>query len=102
MSAVVQATCPGCKKTLRIPAEWARQAIRCKHCGAVLNAKSSAKPKPAPAQAAAPPPVRRAVTTGPTRPPAPGVSADVTATPFAELDDDAGPPPRRRNHHGGA
>ena len=33
MAAVIQATCPGCKKMLRIPSDWIQQAIRCKHCG---------------------------------------------------------------------
>jgi hypothetical protein len=40
MAAVVQSTCPGCKKTLQIPAEWLRRRIRCKHCGLVLNART--------------------------------------------------------------
>jgi hypothetical protein len=44
MSAVIQATCPGCKQVLRLPADWVQQAIRCKHCGAVLQAK----PRPTP------------------------------------------------------
>jgi hypothetical protein len=42
MSQLVQSACPGCKTVLRIPADWLPQAIRCKHCGMVLQAKSSA------------------------------------------------------------
>lgn len=49
MSQVVQSTCPGCKKVLRIPVEWLHQSIRCKHCGLVLKSKQRAKPAPAPA-----------------------------------------------------
>ena len=37
MTAVIQATCPGCKKMLRIPPDWIHQAIRCKHCGLVMT-----------------------------------------------------------------
>src|SRR5260370_28132024 len=39
MRAVVQATCPGCKKVLRLPADWVNQPLRCKHCGATVQAK---------------------------------------------------------------
>jgi hypothetical protein len=44
MSQLVHSTCPGCKKRLRIPAEWLHRPIRCKHCGMVLQAKQSATP----------------------------------------------------------
>ncbi len=40
MSAIVQATCPGCKNLLRIPADWVNQPIRCKHCGLVMLSKT--------------------------------------------------------------
>ncbi len=62
MASVVQATCPGCKRTLRIPADWSSKAIRCKHCGAVLQAKAPAKPAAArPASPVrTPPPARKA------------------------------------------
>jgi hypothetical protein len=103
MSAVVQATCPGCKKVLRIPAEWMRQPIRCKHCGMILNAKPTEKPATATPRPV-PPPVRNAVTV---RPPPPAAPAPVAAvdpdSPFDDLvDDDAGPPRRRTNHNAGA
>src|SRR5712692_7289982 len=39
MSANLQATCPGCKSVLRIPADWVNQPIRCKHCGLVMVSK---------------------------------------------------------------
>ena len=44
MALHVQATCPGCKKSLRIPAQWIYQPMRCKHCGLVIQAKAKAKP----------------------------------------------------------
>ena len=37
MTQVVQSTCPGCKNLLRIPAVWLKQAVRCKHCGEIVN-----------------------------------------------------------------
>ncbi len=52
MSAVVQATCPGCRNILRIPSDWLAQPIRCKHCQTVLmprQAGSQATPTPTPA-----------------------------------------------------
>jgi hypothetical protein len=52
MPEVVQAKCPGCKQTLRIPADWLNQPVRCKHCGTLLQAKH----KPAPAAPASAPP----------------------------------------------
>ncbi len=54
MASVVQATCPGCKRTLRIPADWSSKAIRCKHCGAILQSKPSAV-RPAPPARTSPP-----------------------------------------------
>ncbi len=81
MSAVVQATCPGCKRQLRIPADWARRPVRCKHCGFVLNSKD-----PAPATGEQP----RTVKT-PHRPPAEAVAAPVprttTSSPASPFDD---------------
>lgn len=67
MSTVIQAACPGCKKPLRIPAEWLKQAIRCKHCGQVIQARK--KQTPASSQAVEP-----AKTTQPAQPPAPAVA----------------------------
>lgn len=44
MSQLVQSLCPGCKNRLRIPSDWLHQAIRCKHCGTVLQAKGRIAP----------------------------------------------------------
>ncbi len=44
MPQLVQSLCPGCKNRLRIPADWLQQAIRCKHCGTLLQAKSRTAP----------------------------------------------------------
>jgi hypothetical protein len=59
MSQLVQSSCPGCKRRLRIPAEWLHQPIRCKHCGMVLQvkqqAKSSRNPSASPQKEATPP-----------------------------------------------
>src|SRR5947209_15530104 len=37
---VVQAVCPGCKATLKIPANWISEPMKCKHCGLVFQAKA--------------------------------------------------------------
>jgi len=41
LNRVVQADCPACKNTLRIPANWLSEPIRCKHCGLVFQAKTA-------------------------------------------------------------
>lgn len=58
MSATVQATCPGCRNVLRIPAEWAEKALKCKKCGTVVQArrKASGGTGTAPSMPAAPTP----------------------------------------------
>jgi hypothetical protein len=66
MSQVVQSTCPGCKKSLRIPVEWLHHSIRCKHCGMVLKAKRRATPAPAPAPPAPAVPLAEPVIVSPT------------------------------------
>jgi hypothetical protein len=43
---VVQATCPGCKNSLRIPGSWIGQSMKCKHCAMVFQAKAPDKDKP--------------------------------------------------------
>ncbi len=43
---VVQATCPGCKAVLRIPADWLHKPIRCKNCGTTMQARNPAMPPP--------------------------------------------------------
>ena len=39
MNAAVQATCPGCQRVLRIPADWLGRTMRCKFCGNVMLAQ---------------------------------------------------------------
>ena len=47
MQPTVQAKCPGCQAVLRIPAEWAGKAVKCKKCGAVArSAGTVVSPKP--------------------------------------------------------
>jgi hypothetical protein len=46
MVGVVQATCPGCRKVLRIPADWLYQAVRCKHCGMSASVQPVVSPSP--------------------------------------------------------
>src|SRR5262245_27808310 len=72
---VVQAVCPGCKNKLRIPAQWVNQAMRCKHCGLILQAKAAISP-------AAPTSVSARTPLPPTAPPVAvpmGIPAPVTA-----------------------
>lgn len=49
MASTVQATCPQCRSTLRIPGEWADRAMKCKKCGAAFKGRG----KPAPSEPAA-------------------------------------------------
>jgi uncharacterized caspase-like protein len=63
MSMIVQATCPGCKKVLRIPADWLRQAFRCKYCRTVIQARANGIPAPS-----APPPSHAVKKAPPSRP----------------------------------
>lgn len=59
MSATVRATCPGCQTVLRIPADWADRAVKCKKCGAAVRGKPTPKappPKPVVATPVAAPP----------------------------------------------
>lgn len=42
---VVHAQCPNCKNTLRIPASWIGEPMKCKHCGTVFQAKAPPKKK---------------------------------------------------------
>jgi hypothetical protein len=88
MSAIVQATCPGCKHVLRIPAEWLAQAFKCKHCGMVIQARP--KGAAAPATAAARPTARPPAPAEAPRParPAAGEAFDFDEEP-------AGPTSRR-------
>ena len=62
---VLQATCPGCKTILRIPAEWANQPIRCKQCGMTFQTKVIGAVAPPPKPAPPPPPPRASKTPAP-------------------------------------
>lgn len=44
MAELVHATCPGCKKSLRVPSGWAGRKVSCKHCGAVLTVPGASVP----------------------------------------------------------
>ncbi len=71
MERSVVATCPGCSEQLRIPAQWANKAVKCKKCGSVVRATSPVPPAPAPVvvpAAATAQPLARPV--APTPPPA--------------------------------
>src|SRR5262249_6206720 len=46
LNEVVQATCPGCKNSLRIPANWIGQSMKCKHCGLVFTAQAPSEDAP--------------------------------------------------------
>jgi hypothetical protein len=101
MSAVVQATCPGCNNVLRIPADWLHQAIRCKQCGTVLQARTpAARPvkNPAPQPKKAPP--AQAVPAAVARPAATYRAAPANGSPFGDLADDDTNPRRRRRRRG--
>lgn len=96
MAAVVEAACPGCKRVLRIPAEWMHQAIRCKHCGLVV----SARPAPAPTRTSAParqirsasPALPIAIPVASVPPAAGNPQGPISPNAFANLDGDTGTP----------
>ncbi len=97
MAQVVQATCPGCKAVLRVPAKYATRPVRCKGCGMVLQLRKPDAPPPTPpALAAAPTPPPDPRPKGPP-PLARPVPAAPEASPFAFDDLDAAPAnPARR------
>jgi hypothetical protein len=39
MDGSLRATCPRCRSSLRIPAHWVGQTVKCKNCGAVVRSK---------------------------------------------------------------
>src|SRR5215831_5070556 len=99
MASVVQATCPGCRMQLRIPAGWMHQAVRCKHCGMISGVRPaaiSAQPNSPMAVSVAPPlavPVQPNLTAPPAVavPQAAGI-ASPSVNAFAGLDGDADGP----------
>ena len=107
MSEIVQATCPGCKNVLRIPAAWLGQAFKCKHCGLVIQARDKAPPpRPAAEPVSASKPVARPVAI-PIAQAAPAKSSrSASGDPFSfGSDDDPAAParsrPRARRRSGG-
>jgi hypothetical protein len=68
MKDVVRSACPGCQRTLTVPADWVGKTVRCKHCGHAMQIRQRT-----PAPAAAPPPLPRtqAVAAGTAAAPAP-------------------------------
>lgn len=107
MTQLVQANCPRCKHLLRIPADWAHQALRCKHCGQVIQMKVPATPAPAPPRTPAPATRPRAITPAPVAVPvapavpmAAPVAMPVGASPFDVVDDTPAPSARRRRRKG--
>lgn len=110
MLAVVQATCPGCKNLLRIPADWLGQTFKCKHCGMVIQARTRPAANGTPAAAPAPPPAAKPVARPVAKPVAvpvaqPGPAAAAASSPDAPFSfDGAGAPapaPRPRRRSGG-
>lgn len=113
MKQVVQATCPGCKKVLRIPADWVQQAVKCKHCGTVIQTR--ARPTAAPqrpqgtgagARAAEQSPfaeLAAADATAPVAAPPPAAPRmrDAKNTPAEEDVEPEAPRPRKRGSRGG-
>jgi hypothetical protein len=90
MPQVVQAACPGCKSVLQIPADWVSQAIRCKACGTVMQAKAPA-PAPVARWVPSPAPVPAAPTPPPVAVPPPAPRSAKTPVPAARKS--APPPP---------
>lgn len=39
MSTAINATCPGCKKVLKVPSQWVNQVIQCKFCNMQMQIK---------------------------------------------------------------
>jgi Caspase domain len=82
MATVVQAVCPKCGKQLRIPADWINQAMRCKHCSQVIQARQV---NPAVRAATPPPPQHKAknIPADYKQPPAKAPPANYTQPPAA-------------------
>ena len=49
-AATIRATCPNCQSTLRIPAAWAGQVVKCKKCGSGVRTVAGATPPASPVQ----------------------------------------------------
>jgi uncharacterized caspase-like protein len=112
MSHLVQATCPGCRHPLRIPADWISQPFRCKHCGQVMAARGSAAaraahhtPLPPSRPRVAPAAPAGHVMPAPAAPVAPSAYSPAPAanfSPFEAIEQtDPGPSIQRRRRSGG-
>src|SRR5438105_3607684 len=38
----IQAKCPGCQASLRIPSDWVHKSVRCKRCGTIIRVEGRA------------------------------------------------------------
>jgi hypothetical protein len=85
---VVKAECPGCHKSLKIPANWISEPMKCKHCGLVFQAKApqasaakhSSRPAPLLSKPFAPPPgVAMGIPAGPPAIPTARPASPITA-----------------------
>src|SRR5437868_5681940 len=117
MAQVVQAACPGCKKALRLPADWLQQPMKCKHCGMTFVAKGGKEAANASARSSSPltaqtplPPTKPMSGTPVTTPASPFAelnapatqSASATGSPFADIDVSPSPAYRRRRRSRGS
>ncbi len=50
MSTAINATCPGCKKVLKVPTQWVNQVIQCKFCNMTLQIKPNIPQSPSGSQ----------------------------------------------------
>ena len=105
MTQLVQSSCPGCKQLLRIPADWLHQAIRCKHCGMVMQARQPAMPAAPVARPVSPTPLpaTRKASVTPAAPLAVPVVPAATGSPFADFasGEETAPRASRRRKSGG-
>jgi hypothetical protein len=44
----IECPCPGCGRTLSVPADFAGRGVRCRHCGTGFDISAPTQPKPAP------------------------------------------------------
>lgn len=85
MSTAVLSKCPGCKKVLRMPEEWADKTVKCKFCGMVCQAKPSAALQARIAAAKAPPPPPPSPKPAVTPAPVPAATAVVASAPVFSM-----------------
>jgi hypothetical protein len=56
MAEIVRATCPECKRPIRVPVELIDKRVRCRHCNAVIRPKHEEATAPPPSRPQAPKP----------------------------------------------